>query len=162
MNDLATDTNEARPRLTAIVPTPFFKPAADGLRQAVDVTLSSDGPHDALVLAVAFAEHEARAPLAPLAVGTSRRRVFIPEINQPCPVTFSLRAGETLLDRLELAWQPTRRWQVYLVHGSHHDLGYTDLPSNVLAEHDAFLDAVLNYCDETDDWPAESRFHYAA
>jgi hypothetical protein len=29
---------------------------------------------------------------------------------------------------------PSRRWEVHLVHGSHHDLGYTDLPSNVLRE----------------------------
>jgi len=53
-----------------------------------------------------------------------------------------------------------RNWEVHLVHGSHHDLGYTDLPSNVLREHDAHLDKVIEFCEQTADWPEDSRFRY--
>ena len=53
-----------------------------------------------------------------------------------------------------------RNWEVHLVHGSHHDLGYTDLPSNVLGEHDAHMDQILEFCKQTADWPADSRFRY--
>jgi hypothetical protein len=68
--------------------------------------------------------------------------------------------GGQVQDQQTVAWTPERHWQVYLVHGSHHDLGYTDLPSNVLREHDRFLDQVLDYCTETANWPEESKFRY--
>jgi len=54
-----------------------------------------------------------------------------------------------------------RHWEVHLVHGSHHDLGYTDLPSNVLRAHDGHMDKVLEFCEQTADWPEDSQFRYA-
>jgi hypothetical protein len=54
-----------------------------------------------------------------------------------------------------------RDGEVHLVHGSHHDLGYTDLPSNVLSEHDAHMDRILEFCAQTADWPEDSKFRYA-
>ena len=79
--------------------------------------------------------------------------------------TTPLQSGEPAIfvpKAAEGSREPSRRWEVHLVHGSHHDLGYTDLPSNVLREHDGHLDKVLDFCDETADWPEESRFRYVA
>jgi len=53
-----------------------------------------------------------------------------------------------------------REWKVYLVHNSHHDLGYTDLPSNVLEEYECFMDQVLRFCERTEDFPEEAKFKY--
>ena len=47
-----------------------------------------------------------------------------------------------------------------MAHYSHHDLGYTDLPIDVLHEYDTFYDEVLRFCEETEDWPDESKFRY--
>ena len=53
-----------------------------------------------------------------------------------------------------------RDWKVYLVHNSHHDFGYTDLPSNVLEEYECFMDQVLRFCERTEDFPEEAKFKY--
>ena len=47
-----------------------------------------------------------------------------------------------------------------MVHFSHHDLGYSDMPTDLLVEHAGFMDDVLDFCEETADWPEESRFRY--
>ena len=92
-----------------------------------------------------------------LVVGTlpERAGAVEPPVESGEPAIFVPKAAEG-------AREPSRRWEVHLVHGSHHDLGYTDLPSNVLHEHDGHLDKVLDFCDETADWPEESRFRYVA
>ena len=59
-----------------------------------------------------------------------------------------------------LTWTPGRHWEVYLVQVSHLDLGYTDLQSNLYREHDGFIDDVVRTCQETADWPEESKFRY--
>ncbi|MHB0876061.1 MAG: glycosyl hydrolase-related protein, partial [Anaerolineae bacterium] len=61
-----------------------------------------------------------------------------------------------------LEWQPAKHWEVHMRQFSHHDPGYTDLPSHVIAEFDGFMDDVLAYCRMTEDWPWESRFRYLA
>jgi hypothetical protein len=53
-----------------------------------------------------------------------------------------------------------RRREVHLVQLSHHDLGYTDLPSSVWREQDENLALALQYCTETDHYRETSRFRY--
>ncbi len=55
---------------------------------------------------------------------------------------------------------PARSWRVSLVHFSHHDVGYTDLPSVAARQQLAYLDRVVAYCDETADYPVEARFRW--
>jgi hypothetical protein len=43
---------------------------------------------------------------------------------------------------------------------AHHDLGYTDTIENVLYKYDGFYDDILRFCEETKDWPEESKFRY--
>ncbi len=147
-------------RLDEIEPTVFF--AADGpaLRQAVDITLTNDGPPQHAALAWRVAGHEMTAALGTVATGRTRHRVLVPDVREPTQVELRLYADGAWRDRRILLWMPTRHWEVHLVQRSHHDLGYTDLPSNVLREHDGFMDTVLDYCDATADWPDDCRFRY--
>jgi hypothetical protein len=43
---------------------------------------------------------------------------------------------------------------------THHDLGYTDTIENVLNLYGGFYDDVLRFCEETKDWPEESKYRY--
>jgi hypothetical protein len=53
-----------------------------------------------------------------------------------------------------------RPWQVYLIHHSHLDIGYTDPQPVVLDQHLRYLDATLELAAATDDWPEASQFRW--
>ena len=144
-------------RLANIEPTVFFVQGEEGLLQAVDLELADLEPGLAQVLVESGA---VRATVdLPVSAGASQR-IYIPDLREPTSVSLTLLVDDELHDRRVLDWQPERHWEVYLVPGSHHDLGYTDLPSHVLREQDVFLDRVLDYCQQTADWPADSRYRY--
>ena len=52
--------------------------------------------------------------------------------------------------------------EIYLVHHTHMDIGYTDMPSEVMDQHLGHMDAVLDLCDAHRDaevpfrWTCES------
>jgi hypothetical protein len=47
---------------------------------------------------------------------------------------------------------------VHVVQLSHHDVGYTDLASHVLPEHDRWLADALDMAEATRDYPDDARF----
>ena len=56
--------------------------------------------------------------------------------------------------------RPTRKWTVYLVHNSHQDPGFLDLPSKLRQRFIPFIDDAMHFCEETSDWPEESQFKW--
>jgi len=148
-------------RLVEVSPTVFFAREGAGVGQGVDLSLANDGPAavDAELLFAAEGR-VAALPLGALPPGESARRVYVPDLRQPTTAEWVLRAGGAIQDRRAMDWTPARHWEVHIVQRSHHDLGYTDLPSQVLRDHDAFLDDALRFCDQTADWPDESQFRY--
>jgi len=146
--------------LQKVEPTVFFIESDNGLRQGVDLTLTNGGPAvEATVIARLGAE-EAQIDLGMVTSGEQKRRIYLPDVRESTRAQFTLLSQGQAQDGKTLTWTPIRHWQVYLVHGSHHDLGYTDLPSNVLREHDRFMDEIVRCCEETTDWPEESQFRY--
>src|SRR5207302_1988092 len=68
--------------------------------------------------------------------GHGRQRVllYVPETREPRPLVLAVEAAGT---RHELPFElrPQRRWEVYLCHQSHLDIGYTGRQDLVLAHH---------------------------
>jgi len=60
------------------------------------------------------------------------------------------------------AGEHQRHWEVFMVPISHHDLGYTDAIENVLLKYDSYYDDILRYCEETADFPDESKYRHPA
>jgi len=148
-------------RIVSIEPTVFFVREGDILRQLVQVTLDNKGADREARLGVRASGLEEALPLGVVASGTSTRDVYLPDIQEPREVWLGLWADDVLQDERTMDWQPQKHWEVYLVQYAHHDLGYTDLPSNVLEEYDGFMDQVLRFCEETENWPEEdARFRY--
>jgi hypothetical protein len=146
--------------LTAIDPTPFFARGADGSQQGVDVALTNDGPAVEAEVRLRIGATEARIALGKVEPGVTTRRIYVPDVRETDQAEFTLWAEGQVLDHQTFTWTPMRHWKIHVVPSSHHDLGYTDLPSNVLRQHDAFLDDVVHFCEETADWPEEARFCY--
>jgi hypothetical protein len=146
-----------------IEPTIYFTSAHDGtLRQLAYINLDNRGPAGELAISLHSDGFDERQSLGQVEAGIGRYEVSIPDLRQPATVTFGLWSGGTLLDQKEIVWQPQRHWEVDLVPGSHHDLGYTDIPSNVLREHAGHLDQVIAFAEESADWPEEARFRWVA
>lgn len=55
---------------------------------------------------------------------------------------------------------PPKKWEIYLVQHAHTDIGYTRPQSEILAEHQRYIDYALDYCDQTDNLPDEAKFRW--
>ncbi|NLE43951.1 MAG: hypothetical protein GX620_04465 [Chloroflexi bacterium] len=151
-------------RIVSVDPTVFFVSESGALRQVVRVSVENPSagalPEGAACVVVYLPDSNERFPLGPIEPGASVHEIHILDVRTPIVVVFRLLIGDQPVDALELVWEPERHWDVYLVQVSHHDLGYTDLPTNVVREHLGFLDDVVRFCEQTADWPEESRFRY--
>jgi hypothetical protein len=150
-------------RITSVDPTAFFAYRGDTLRHLVRVsvsdaeTLSSQN----VCLRLQARGLDEDIVLDPIVPGRAQYDAWFPDLRQPTEIRLSLMSDGQVCDEHILAWQPQRHWEVHLVHYSHHDMGYTDLPSNVLREYESFMDDVLRYCEDTEHWPDEdARFRY--
>lgn len=142
--------------ITAVTPTVFLRRGPQGLEQAVTISVHHDGPEAvADVSCLAGGGECARLTVVP---DTGTHEVFVPELSVPSPLAFELRAHGGVVARHEVAWQPPRHWSVHLVHLSHHDVGYTDLPSHVLPQHVGFLRDALRFAADTRDYPEAAQF----
>lgn len=150
------------PSIQKVEPTVFFVRDGNTLRQQVRLTFESAASVPDATLSVRARDVDEWLALPPLGAGLTGVDVHLPDLRTPQPVTLRLLAAGAIQDEQTVDWQPVRHWEVYLMHFSHHDLGYTDLPADVLREHAAILDDVVRYCDETASWPDDSRFRFVA
>lgn len=146
--------------IKSIQPTVFFHKTQDELRQKVTLTLESSDEVDLLNIFLEYQQFHYETSIMHITKGSADYTIFIPDIQSPTKLFLTLTFQNEMVQRIEMDWMPTRHWQVHLVHGSHHDLGYTDLPTNILKEHASFMDMILDFCDATDNWPEDSQFRY--
>ena len=143
-----------RPAILSIAPTVCLSGPEGALRQLVIVHVSNPGATCAASLQVA----DAKCAALTLPTGESSHEVFISEIVAPVELTFVLLVDEVVVDQRSIPWQPVPHLRVHLVQHSHHDVGYTNLPSTVLREHCRFLDEALDMADATASSPPDARF----
>ncbi len=82
------------------------------------------------------------------AVTRSRKTVF----------TASVNGAKSLSTHFVII--PPKKWEIFLVQHAHTDIGYTRPQSEILAEHQRYIDYALDYCDKTDDMPDEAKFRW--
>ncbi|MBN2269644.1 MAG: hypothetical protein JXN61_03465 [Sedimentisphaerales bacterium] len=58
--------------------------------------------------------------------------------------------------------KPVRKWEVYLLHHSHVDIGYTHVQTEVLEKHFGYFEQVIELARKSADYPAGSRFKWNA
>lgn len=147
-------------RIISLEPTVFFVRDGGALRQLACLRVDCGERIGQATLSVRAKGLDETVSLSVIDAGLTEHEVYLPDLREPAQLKLGLWIDGALQNQINVDWQPQRHWEVYLVHGSHHDLGYTDLPSNLLREHDSFLDDVVRWCEETADWPEESRFRY--
>ena len=50
--------------------------------------------------------------------------------------------------------------EIYILHHTHVDVGYTDTQPVVADQHVQYIDLALDYCGQTDDYPEDARFRW--
>ncbi|HUV04711.1 MAG TPA: hypothetical protein VMX94_06350, partial [Armatimonadota bacterium] len=74
------------------------------------------------------------------------------------PTEISIKAGEA--GSITHTVKPQKRWTVYLTPHTHFDLGFTDVQTRVWDVQMRYIEEAMNICEETKDWPEESRYRY--
>jgi hypothetical protein len=147
-------------RILTIEPTVFFVRDGEALRQQVRVTVDNPGEAVAASLTVRSENIDVSLTLDRMGSGETVHEVYLPDLRSPAELTFAVHAADYMQGQRTVEWIPQKHWEVHMVHFSHHDLGYSDMPTDLLVEHAGFMDDVLDFCEETADWPEESRFRY--
>ena len=147
-------------KLKRIEPTIFFIRENDKLKQIVKLIIVNEKEPAEATLRLMLNMETYETKIGKIEIGEKEYEVKIPDIREPVEVEFMLFVNGDLQDKMCLTWNPTRHWKIYVIQESHHDLGYTDLPQHVFEEQNKFLDKVLDLCEETSDWPEESKFRY--
>jgi alpha-mannosidase len=146
-------------QIAEVSPTVFYVKDGEHLRQVAEVVI--ENPRAPAAITIEVTVDDRTMPAIPAEVPTGRKNVPIrvPEGIGGRTVVITLKAGSESLRR-EVVWPKQRRWEICLVPITHHDLGYTATIEQVMRSYAGFYDEVLRFCDETADWPEESKYRY--
>ena len=151
--------------IQGVEPTPLFPMTAPGqpLRQRALLCLANPGPPLGVKAKITLGTTTATVDLGELRSGRSTNAVLVPDIAAPATLTVELlsMSGDSVLARRDVAWQPQKKWKVYCVSYSHHDLGFGNYPYRLRTEiRHANIERPLQFCTETDGWDDDSKFRY--
>ncbi len=147
-------------RWVSIKPTVLFTEEHGTLLQRAEVVIENDAEPVEARLEVKLGEKRWTTTLGLVKKGQMTYTVGVPDIQGPANVEFILRAGGEVKSKMTQRWEPQRHWEIYMVPVTHHDLGYTDTIENILNRYDGYYDDILRFCQETEEWPYESRYRY--
>jgi len=77
-------------------------------------------------------------------------------------VEVDVKVGGRSIGKRTLAIKPVRKWEVYLLHHSHVDIGYTHVQTEVVRKHWDYFEQVIELGRKTADYPPGSRFKWNA
>ncbi len=152
--------------ITKVEATPLFPRAKAGepQRQIVRLTVQNPAaPTEAKVKIAAGGTPACEQSLGLLPAGTSTKDVRVPEIDRPTELTVELYAQAAVrpADVKKIILQPQKKWKIYCVSYSHHDLGFGNYPHRLRTDiRHANIERPLRFCRETDSWDEDSRFRY--
>ena len=97
---------------------------------------------------------------ADLKKGNNSFLITLPAVQKEKKVSFSTIINGSKPIKTIFLVKPPRKWEVFFVQHSHTDIGYTKPQSEILAEHQRYIDYALDYCDQTDNLPDDSKFRW--
>ncbi len=84
----------------------------------------------------------------------------LPEVEKKQKVNINIEIDSKEILSQEITISPIRKFTVYMVQHTHTDIGYTRPQTEILPEHLRYIDYALDFCDQTDDYPDESKFRW--
>lgn len=152
--------------IVSVEPTVFYPKvkAGEPLRQLVRLGVKNAAAAvDAKVRIHVIGMPAYDESLGTLPTGDSAKAIHVPDVNRPTKVNielFSGKAAEPVVVK-RLVVHPQKKWKLYCVSYSHHDLGFGNYPHRLRTDiRHANIELPLQFCRETDSWDEDSRFRY--
>ena len=152
--------------IVRVEPTPLFPKPAPGqpLAQVARIHFSNAGQPVSGRVSIKVGETAPyTADLGKIGAGNSTNEIHVVDISVPTKVTIDVldqSSGQSLARR-ELDWQPQKKWRIFCVSYSHHDLGYGNYPHRLRTEiRHANIERPLKFCTETDGWDDDNKFRF--
>jgi hypothetical protein len=143
--------------------TSVVKKTPSGEKQIIAAEFNAGEPVGTLTVEIRTPEQRESviARFDTIAQGKSRRYVEIPVIQKPDSAIIVLREGNALISSEKGLLSPPRKWRVYDVQVSHHDLGYADYYHLMRRDvREMGIEMALDFCRRTDAWPITDQFHW--
>ena len=126
-----------------VLPTLLFTGRGKNSQQILRLEIDNSQKKTQAALSIKSPTIESKHSLGFLEPGPNMRNIEIPAVQRPQQFTFLLEAGNAKV-KIARVIKPQRHWQVFLVHHSHTDIGYTDFQQNIVRDHARFLDMATN------------------
>ena len=92
--------------------------------------------------------------------GFNKAEINLPMVNSEEQFVAEIRIGDGEIQKIPFELAPVKEWEIYLVQHTHTDIGYTRPQEEILPEHLRYIDMALDFCDQTDGYPEESKFRW--
>src|SRR5579862_7042825 len=123
------------------------------LVQSIQLTIEHAGTDAPLVVRADHREVERRV----LSAGTHTLNVYVDAVETARQILVEYEiAGKS--ESAQVRLEPVRKVQIFILPHSHHDLGYTDLQSNVEEKQMANISSGIELARKTADYPPGARF----
>jgi alpha-mannosidase len=142
--------------LQGVMPSVFFT-GTTGASQITDVSMINTGNSGEVTFTATTNGAAAKTTVNVPAAGSIQQLGIIPASSTGL-ATLAVTSSAGGSFQVPLPYQ--RRWQVYLVHGSHQDIGYTALPPDVDEYQEQYIDTAVATAQATAGYPAEARFRW--
>jgi alpha-mannosidase len=83
-----------------------------------------------------------------------------PAVQEPTSVQIDVRVAGKSIGKQTLTIEPVRKWEIYILHHSHVDIGYTHVQTEVEQKHWQYYKQVIDLARKTADYPAGSAFKW--
>jgi len=123
------------------------------LVQPVQLTIGHAGPDARLVVRADHHEVDRRV----LTSGTHTFNVYLDSVETARQVLIDYEIGGKS-DSAAVQVEPVRKVQIFILPHSHHDLGYTDLQSNIEAKQVENISKAIELARNTANYPPGARF----
>lgn len=92
--------------------------------------------------------------------GINTFKVGVPETKTAKTARIEVMQGGKAVTASAVDIKPVKDWNIYLVQHTHTDIGYTKPQTEILTEHLRYIDYVVEYCEQTENYPDDAKFRW--
>jgi len=85
---------------------------------------------------------------------------FAPVVDKPTSVEVNVKVGGKSIGKQSLNIKPVRKWEIYVLHHSHVDIGYTHVQTEVVRKHWEYFKQVIELARESANYPKGACFKW--
>jgi alpha-mannosidase len=143
-------------------PTPLVLRDANGPLRRIDCRLEIDNQPRTLKGAIRASYNGTMRELEAQPADFERGvlPILVPEPSSALRVQVSFVTSTGHAVEASCTVEPVRPWVFYMTPHTHYDIGFTHPQPQVIERLTNDMDLAVRYCEETSDWPAESRYRW--